>query len=79
MIRIHKEEKPLKKGSVKLLFAAYNILAYARFQGNEQIVVILNNSRELQEVTVPVWLAGVPKEGRMKRLVYTYEDSEIAR
>lgn len=74
MIRIHKEEKPLRKGSIKLLFAGQNILAYARFQGNEQIVVILNNSTELQEITVPVWLSGVPKEGRMKRLIYTYEE-----
>ena len=74
MIRIHKAEKPLRKGSIKLLFADHNILAYARFQGREQIIVVLNNSKELKEVTVPVWLSGVPKEGRMKRLVYTYED-----
>ena len=25
-------------------------------------------------ITIPVWLSGVPKEGRMKRLVYTYEN-----
>ncbi len=74
IIRIHKEEKPLRKGSLKLLFADYNILAYARFEGDEQIVVIINNRSELQEVTIPVWLAGVPREGHMKRLIYTYED-----
>ena len=74
MIRIHKEEKPLRKGSLKLLYAGYNVLAYARFQGGEQIVVVLNNSRELKEITVPVWLSGVPREGRMQRLIYTYED-----
>ena len=74
MIRIHKEEKPLRKGSVKLLHADYNVLAYARFQGSEQIVVVLNNSKELKRVTVPVWLSGVRKEGRMKRLMYTYEE-----
>ena len=74
VIRIHKEELPLKKGSVKLLTADWHVLAYARFQGDEQIVVVLNNSGELKEVTVPVWLSGVPKEGRMKRLIYTYED-----
>ena len=74
MIRIHKEEKPLRKGSLKLLYAGYNVLAYVRFQGGEQIVVVLNNSRELKEITVPVWLSGVPREGRMQRLIYTYED-----
>ena len=74
MIRIHKEEKPLRKGSLKLLSAENNVLAYARFEGGEQIVVILNNSKELKQVTVPVWLCGVPKEGRMERLMYTYEE-----
>lgn len=74
MIRIHKEEKPLRKGSTKLLFADNNILAYARFEGDEQIVVIVNNSKELKEVTVPVWLCGVPRKSRMRRLIYTYEE-----
>lgn len=73
MIRIHKTEKPLKKGSIKLLCADRNLLAYGRFQGDEQIIVVVNNSKELREVTVPVWLAGVPREGRMKRLMYSYE------
>ena len=62
MIRIHKEERPLRKGSIKLLLADYNILAYARFQEDEQIVVVLNNSKELKQVTIPVWLSGVHKE-----------------
>ena len=75
MIRIHKTEKPLRKGSIKLLKAEKNFLAYARFQGEEQIIVILNNSKDLmQNVTVPVWYAGVPKEGRMKQLIYSYEE-----
>lgn len=74
MIRIHKEEKPLRKGSIKLLYADYNVLAYARFQEDEQIVVVLNNSKELKQITVPVWLSGIHKEGRMKRLIYTYEE-----
>ena len=31
-------------------------------------------SVKLKRVTVPVWLSGVRKEGRMKRLMYTYEE-----
>ena len=46
----------------------------ARFQEDEQIVVVLNNSKELKQITVPVWLSGIHKEGRMKRLIYTYEE-----
>ena len=58
MIRIHKEEKPLKKGSIKLLASDENLLAYGRFEADEQIVVVVNNSDELRTVTVPVWYAG---------------------
>ena len=74
VIRIHKEEKPLKKGSIKLLTSDENLLAYGRFEADEQVVVVVNNSDELRTVTVPVWYAGVEMEGRMKRLIYSYEN-----
>ena len=53
MIRIHKREKPLRTGSLKMLSWSSNVLAYARFQEGEQIIVVLNNSKELKEVTIP--------------------------
>ena len=74
VIRIHKEEKPLKKGSIKLLASDENLLAYGRFEADEQIVIVVNNSDELRTVTVPVWYAGIEMEGRMKRLIYSYEN-----
>lgn len=74
MIEIHKSEKPLRTGSLRMLFWEENILAYARFQDGEQIVVVLNNSDELKEVTVPVWLAEAPMKGRMERLIYSYDE-----
>ncbi|MGC4018713.1 MAG: alpha amylase C-terminal domain-containing protein [Muricomes sp.] len=51
-----------------------NILSYGRFKDDEQIIVVLNNSKDLKEVTVPVWLAEVPRAGRMERLLYSYEE-----
>ncbi|WP_333677380.1 glycoside hydrolase family 13 protein [Muricomes intestini] len=74
LISIHKNEKPIKTGSLRMLFWERNILAYSRFKDDEQIVVILNNSKDLREITVPVWQAEVPVIGRMERLVYSYED-----
>lgn len=74
MIRIHKEQEILRTGSIKMLTWKNNVLAYGRFQDDEQIVVILNNSKELKEITVPVWLAEVPQNIRMYRLMYTYEE-----
>ena len=43
-------------------------------QGEEQIVVVLNNSKELRELTIPVWRAEVPENCRMERLMYSYEE-----
>lgn len=74
MIRIHKTEAPLRTGSLRMLHCEDNVLSYGRFQDDEQVVVILNNSEQLREVTVPVWLAEVPMTGRMKRLIYSYEE-----
>lgn len=75
MIRIHKREKPLRTGSLKMLSWSSNVLAYARFQEGEQIIVVLNNSKELKEVTIPAWQAEVPMKGKMERLMYSWEKS----
>ena len=75
MIRIHKREKPLRTGSLKMLSWSSNVLAYARFQEGEQIIVVLNNSKELKEVTIPVWQGEVPMKGKMERLMYSWEKS----
>ncbi|MBO5460207.1 MAG: glycoside hydrolase family 13 protein [Ruminococcus sp.] len=72
MIRIHKEQQPLRTGSLKILHGEDQVLAYARFQGDEQIVVILNNSVDRKEITVPVWQAEVPYNGTMTQLIYSY-------
>ncbi len=72
MIRIHKEHKALRTGSLNMLSWAENVLAYGRFLQEEQIIVIINNRSELTEVTVPVWRAEVPVKCRMRRLIYSY-------
>lgn len=74
IIRIHKTEPPLRAGSIQMLCWEEDVLAYGRFQGDDQVVVVLNNSSILKEVTVPVWKAEVPDTGRMIRLIYTYEE-----
>lgn len=77
MIRIHKEQRVLREGSLKILLGDKHILAYGRFQGDDQIVVILNNNSWQREVTVPVWPAEVPMEGAMCRLMYSYEEDYV--
>ena len=52
----------VEKGFIKLLASDENLLAYGRFEADEQIVIVVNNSDELRTVTVPVWYAGVEME-----------------
>ena len=73
-IRIHKEHLALRTGSLKILGGEENVLAYARFKGNDRIVIVINNRSERTEVKVPVWEAEIPAKCRMKRLLYSYKD-----
>ena len=73
-IRIHKEHLALRTGSLKILGGEENVLSYARFKGNDRIVIVINNRSERTEVKVPVWEAEIPAKCRMKRLLYSYKD-----
>lgn len=77
MIQIHRGNLALKKGSLKILKAEKELLAYARFWGDEQIVVILNTADKLREVNIPVLSAEVREGSSMARLIYAYEDGYI--
>ena len=82
MIRIHKEHPALRTGSLNILNGSirvpnedeHNILVYGRFQGEDRIVVVVNNRCELVQVTIPVWLVEVPSKCRMKKLMYSYQE-----
>ena len=78
MIRIHKESEVFKAGSVLMLGWRRNVLAYARFDEKEQIVVVLNNSNERQDINLPVWKAEIPSYGKVEQLIYTDEDGYSA-
>lgn len=56
---IHKKYPVLTGGSLKFIYKDYNIIAYARFNLSEQIVVVVNNRAEQANVTIPVWEAGI--------------------
>ena len=73
IIKIHKRHKVLKRGSLKILFCDSHILAYGRFDKQEKIVVILNNRAENVKVKLPVWLLEIELQGKMERLLYSYE------
>ena len=74
MIAIHRRNPVLKFGSTKILKAEKEILAFARFDENDQMLTVINMSDEEQIVKLPVWSANVPMNGIMERLMKITED-----
>ena len=71
MIRIHKQNPELIKGSLMKLYAQPFVTAYARFTTKEQTIVIVNCSDCIRDITVNVWRAGVASDTRMNRIMVT--------
>ncbi len=74
IIKVHKSNKEILTGSLMNLGADYNYIAYARMLAGEQIIVLVNNNYNEITKEVSVWEAGVPKEYKMQRLIFTYAD-----
>lgn len=73
IIRIHKANKVLSYGSLKMLRIEYNFIAYGRFDKNNQIVVVVNNNSNDVSADIPVWEIGVPKTGVLEQIMSTTE------
>ena len=71
MIRIHKQSKALRIGSLHLLHGEYGIITYGRTVEEEKYVIAINNLEEEREVLIPVWKAGIQNEEPMLRLMET--------
>ncbi len=71
MIDIHKRFQVFRTGSIKILKAEECVLAYGRFDGQNQFVIAVNSSEELRQVQIPVQLAELPAEGTVVRLIYS--------
>ncbi|MBQ4564374.1 MAG: glycoside hydrolase family 13 protein [Lachnospiraceae bacterium] len=68
---MHYRHSALQNGALKPLLEERNLLAYGRFNDEEQIVVAVNTSLEERQVELPVWEAGVAPGGKMIRLMKT--------
>lgn len=73
MIRIHKENPSLIKGSLKFIANDYQQLAYGRFTEKEKIMVVINNSNETKNMEISVWELGISrtKTQKFKQLLVT--------
>ncbi len=73
IIRIHKQNPEMKRGSLIYLGSDYNFLAYGRFTYMEQSVILINNNDTEMTREISVWEAGIPKETILKQLILTSE------
>lgn len=73
VIAIHSGHQALRTGSLKMLTAKYQYLAYGRFDREEQFVVMVNNDERARQVKQPVWAAGFPQNGECDRVMITSE------
>lgn len=74
MIRIHKENEELLKGSLKYVANDYNFLGYGRFTKKEVCVVLVNNNDQDIMKEVSVWQLGIPNEAIVRQLIVTDEE-----
>ena len=74
MIRLHKENPALLRGSYKPLLGRHKVIAYGRFLGDNQIAVVINNNYEEMELEIPVWEIGVEDGSIMEQLILTTEN-----
>lgn len=71
MIRIHKTHKEFLTGSLKYLYADYNVIGYGRFNREEQSVIFVNNNDYEITLEVSIWYLGIPKECTLDCLMLT--------
>ena len=73
MIRIHKENPSLIKGSLKFIANDYQQLVYGRFTEKEKIMVVINNGNETKNMEISVWELGISrtKIQKFKQLMVT--------
>lgn len=74
MIRIHREHPVFRTGSVNLLKGEYNMISYARFNREEQFIIVLNNDSMDRTIELPVRTAGLPRDCELVQVMFSYRD-----
>ncbi len=74
MIRIHKEYSVLREGSLKSLDQEQNFLSYGRFDGEQAVIVAVNNREESICKEISVWELGIPEETALQQVMLSTAD-----
>lgn len=73
-IRVHKRNRALRTGAFKMLATDHNMLSYARMEGENIIITVINNSADEKEFDIPVWQAGAADGDKMEQLLLSFGD-----
>lgn len=74
MISIHKNSEALRKGSFTFLMCEQNVVGYARFTREEQIVVLVNCDEFPRKMDVSMIPAGIEENASLEQIFYTNDD-----
>lgn len=74
IIKIHKNNEALMKGSVMFLYGGYKVVIYGRFTDKQSILVVLNNDYNEQNFDVQIRRIGVPDGAVMTKIFQTSEE-----
>ncbi|MBO5237827.1 MAG: glycoside hydrolase family 13 protein [Lachnospiraceae bacterium] len=74
IIRIHKDNSALMRGSYRFLHGSHKVVAYGRFDEHNKVIVVLNNNYEDIELKFSVAELGIPDRTVLTQLMLTTED-----
>ena len=74
IIRLRRENKELRIGSLKMLENDYNFISYGRFNRKGQCAILINNNYHPITKEIHVWEIGTPKTGKMKVILQSRDD-----
>ena len=78
LIRMHKEYKCFRTGSLIRLADGPGLLSYGRFDRESSAVVVINNGNETVTAKIPVLYAGVQASSQMKLRFLTNQSGFLA-
>ena len=71
IIKLHKNNSALRGGSLEFLHTDHGVLAYARWDSAQSIICVFNNSHQDKFIPIPAWIANIPPDAPMTRIMLT--------
>jgi len=73
VIKLHKENRALRYGSFKQLYSEKDLISYGRFDADDGIIIVINNSNDERKARIPVWELGITHNDDVERIFLSYD------